>query len=83
MRKYTSFVEIERDLKYLRLKSRIEKEELKLGFSNAKQTISKTLSPVGLITNTLGAIVKSAVVYKAVDYLIGIKPVKKEEYEED
>ncbi|MAP55674.1 DUF6327 family protein [Altibacter sp.] len=83
MRRYTTFEEIDRDLKYLKLKSQIDKEELKLGFSETKDTVSETFSPFNLIANTVASIAKKAFVLKMVDLLIGIKPVKKKEYEED
>lgn len=81
MKRYTTFEEIDRDLKYLRLKSQIDLEEVKMGISNGKETISETFSPMNLIANTVGSIVKKAFVYKVVDKLIGIKAVKKKEYE--
>lgn len=76
MRKYTSFEEVERDLRYLKLKSQIDKEELELGITDIKES----LSPARFIANTLGSIIKKAFVFKVVDKLIGIKPVKKKEY---
>lgn len=83
MKRYTTFGEIDRDLKYLRLKSQIDLEEVKLGFNESKDTISETLSPINLIANTVGSILKKAFVFKMVDKLIGIKPVKKKDYEDD
>ena len=83
MKRYTTFNEIDRDLKYLRLKSQIDLEEVKLGLNESKETISETFSPINLIAETLGAIIKKAFVLKVVDKLIGIKTVKKKDYEED
>ncbi len=83
MKRYTTFEEIDRDLKYLRLKSQIDLEEVKLGLHNSKETISETFSPINLIVGTVGSILKKAFVLKMVDKLIGIKPVKKKEYEDD
>lgn len=83
MKRYTTFGEIDRDLKYLRLKSQIDLEEVKLGLNESKETISETLSPINLIANTVGSILKKAFVFKMVDKLIGIKPVKKKDYEDD
>jgi hypothetical protein len=83
MKRYTTFDEIDRDLKYLRLKSQIDLEEVKLGLNESKQTISETFSPINMIVGTVGAIIKKAFVLKVVDKLIGIKPVKKKDYEDD
>ena len=82
MKRYTTFEEIDRDLKYLRLKSQIDLEEVKLGINEGKETISETFSPINLVANTVGSILKKAFVLKMVDKLIGIKPVKKKEYED-
>ncbi|MCG2417500.1 DUF6327 family protein [Aequorivita sp. F47161] len=82
MKRYTTFEEIDRDLKYLRLKSQIDLEEVKLGLNQSKETMSETFSPINLIASTLGSIIKKAFVLKVVDKLIGIKPVKKKEYED-
>ncbi|OAB80245.1 DUF6327 family protein [Cochleicola gelatinilyticus] len=82
MKTYTSFDEINRDLKYLKLKSQIDQEELKLGLHHTKDSFKESLSPMNMIASTIGAVAKKAFVYKAVDWLVGMKPVKKEEYEE-
>lgn len=82
MKRYTTFEEIDRDLKYLRLKSQIDLEEMKLGLNKSRETISETFSPLNLVANTVGSILKKAFVLKMVDKLIGIKPVKKKEYED-
>ncbi len=83
MKHYSTFKEIDRDLKYLRLRSQIDLEEVKLGLSQSKESISETFSPLNLIANTVGSILKKAFVYKIVDKIVGIKPVKKEEYEDN
>lgn len=82
MKRYTTFKEIDKDLKYLRLKSQIDFEQMKLEIKQGKETISETFSPINLIASTVGSIVKKAFVLKVVDKIIGIKPVKKEEYED-
>ena len=79
-KRYTTFQEIDRDLKYLRLKSQIDWEEVKLGLNTSKETFQETFSPLNIIANTAGSILKRAFVLKMVDKLIGIKPVKKKEY---
>ncbi len=83
MKRYTTFEEIDRDLKYLRLKTQIDLEEVKLGFNRSKESISETFSPINLVVGTVSSIVKKAFVMKVVDKLIGIKPVKKKTYEDD
>lgn len=82
MKRYTTFDEIDRDLKYLRLKSQIALEEVKLGLNESKEAISETFSPINLIAETLGAIIKKTFVLKVVDKLLGIKTVKKKDYED-
>ncbi|MCT8339337.1 DUF6327 family protein [Flavobacteriaceae bacterium TK19130] len=78
MRVYTNFDEIDRDLRYLKLQSQINKEEVKLTLNETKET----LSPLGIVTNIIGAIAKKAFILKAVDKLIGMKKVKKEDIHE-
>lgn len=82
MKRYKNFDEIDRDLKFLRLKSKIDMEEVKLGFNEGKRNVVETLSPVNIIANTLGSIIKRTFVLKVVDKLIGIKPVKKANYDD-
>lgn len=77
MKHYTTFEEIDRDLKYLRLKSKIDKEEFKIGLKNSREVISETFSPLNLVAGTVGSIVKKAFVLKVVDSLIGITRKKK------
>lgn len=79
MKRYTSFEEIDTDLKYLRLKSQIDLEEVKMGFTNIKESFHDTFSPMNLIANTVGSILKKAFVLKVVDKLIGINPFKKKD----
>lgn len=82
MKLYTNFEEIDQDLKYLRLKSKIDVEEMKIGIHRGKMTLKDTFSPVTFIANTVGSIIKKTLVLKLVDKLIGIKTVKKQEYED-
>ena len=49
MKRYTTFEEIDRDLKYLKLKSEIDKEELKLGVNNTKESFKDSFSPLNMI----------------------------------
>ncbi len=83
MKRYTTFKEIDRDLKYLRLKSQIDLEEVKLGLHESKESFSESFSPINLIASTIGSILKKAFVFKIVDKLVGIKPVKKKNYEDE
>ncbi len=71
MRKYSSFDEINRDLKILKLQAQIDKEEIKLTIEEVKET----LSPVKVLGNAVGAIVQKALVLKAVGKVFGVKRV--------
>jgi hypothetical protein len=79
MRIYTNFDEIDRDLRFLKLQSQINKEEVKLTLSETKES----LSPIAMITNLIGAIAKKALILKAVDKILGMKKVKKEDMHDD
>lgn len=83
MKRYTTFEEINRDLRYLRLKSQIDLEEVKLDLKESKEILNETFSPINIIVGTVGSILKKAFVLKMVDKLIGIKPVKKKDYQDD
>ena len=67
MKRYTSFDEIDKDLKFLRLKSKIDKEELRLGIHNIKEEVSETFSPINLISSALGAFLKKAFVLRILE----------------
>ena len=71
MKRYTNFDDIDRDLKFLRLKSRIDMEEVKLSIRYGKETLSDTFSPINLIVGTIGSILQKAFVLKIVDKLVG------------
>ena len=71
MRIYSSFEEIDKDLKILKLQTEIDKEEIKLSVDQTKQS----LSPVSLIGSTIGSIMQKALVLKAVSKIIGVKKV--------
>lgn len=71
MKRYTTFEEIDRDLKYLKLKSKIDKEEIILGYRISKETISETLSPMNLIAGVVASIAKKAFFLRVVDKIIG------------
>lgn len=80
MKRYSNFEQIDQDLKYLRLKSRIDMEQVRLSINTSKETFKETFSPVNVIASALASIIKRAFILKVVDKLIGIKPVKKSDY---
>lgn len=57
---YTSFEEIDRDLKRLQLMSEISKEELKLSFNQTKDSIT----PSKIFGSVLGGVATSSLVLK-------------------
>ncbi|GEQ84881.1 hypothetical protein ULMS_03890 [Patiriisocius marinistellae] len=57
---YTSFKEIDLELKRLKLQSEISKEELKLNFHSTK----KSASPSNLIGGMFGGLVSSGFIFK-------------------
>ena len=71
MKQYTSFEEIDRDLKILKLQAQIDKEEIKLTIEEVKDA----LSPLRIVGNAVGAIMQKAIVLKAVAKMFGIKRV--------
>ena len=72
MKRYTTFEEIDRDLKYLRLKSKIDKEETKLSLQYAKGSLNEVFSALGVIVGALGSIAAVAFIFKMVGKLVGI-----------
>ncbi|QNJ97501.1 DUF6327 family protein [Constantimarinum furrinae] len=68
MKRYTSFEEIDRDLKWLHLQSQIDKEELKINFNETKES----LSPSNLVTGLIGGAATGAVVFKVLSPLLGL-----------
>ena len=77
MKRYTTFDEIDRDLKFLKLKSKIDLEEFKLGLQNSKSTLNETLSPMNIVAGTVGSIAKRAFVFKVAEKITGIRFGKK------
>lgn len=71
MKEYSSFDEIDRDLKILKLQNQIDKEEIRLSVENTKDS----LSPISLIGGMLGSIAQKAFVLKAVSKIFGVKKV--------
>ncbi|WP_034920344.1 DUF6327 family protein [Gillisia sp. CAL575] len=71
MKEYSSFEEIDRDLKILKLQNQIDKEEIRLSVQHTKES----LSPVSLVGGILGSIMQKAFVLKAVSKIFGVKKV--------
>ena len=71
MRTYSSFEEIDKDLKILKLQTEIDKEEIKLSLDQVRSS----LSPMALIGSMLGTVAQKAIVLKAVSKIVGIKKV--------
>jgi len=71
MKKYTSFEEIDRDLKILKLQNEIDKEEIKISVNRTKEE----LSPMTIIGGMVGSIFQKAIVLKAVSKIFGVKRV--------
>ncbi|MFZ0489434.1 MAG: DUF6327 family protein [Salegentibacter sp.] len=69
MKEYSSFEEIDRDLKILKLQTEIDKEEIKMALDQTKQS----LSPKSLIGSTVSAVVQKALLLKATTKLLGLK----------
>tara|TARA_R100000935_G_scaffold7861_3_gene16699 strand:- start:85 stop:312 length:228 start_codon:yes stop_codon:yes gene_type:complete len=71
MKEYSSFDEIDRDLKILKLQNQIDKEEIRLSVENTKDS----LSPLSLLGGIFGSILEKAFVLKAVSKIFGVKRV--------
>lgn len=67
MKVYKTFEEIDKELKILRLQSKIEKEQLKINIEEIKEDFS----PVSMMGNILGGLAKKAVLLKMVSGIIG------------
>ncbi|PKD21603.1 glutaminyl-tRNA synthetase [Salegentibacter salinarum] len=71
MKEYSSFKEIDRDLKILKLQTKIDQEEIKLNIERTKSA----LSPLSLMGSMAGSILQKAFILKAVTKLTGLKKV--------
>lgn len=67
MREYSSFEEIDRDLKILKLQNEIDKEETKFDFTRTKEA----LSPGYLFKTAAGVVKRKALELKAVVQGVG------------
>ncbi len=70
MKRYTSFDEIDRDLKYLRLKSQLDLEQIKMELHYTKTTFTETLAPMNLVRNAVGGVVKKAFLLKGLTKIV-------------
>ena len=71
MKEYSSFKEIDRDLKILKLQTKIDQEEIKLNIERTKGA----LSPVSIAGSMVGSILQKAFILKAVTKITGLKKV--------
>lgn len=76
MKRYKSFDEINRDLKYLRLKTKIDMEEIKLGITSTKDMLAETFSPKNLLIGTISTVAKKRFYTRAIDRYVKFKPVR-------
>ena len=72
MRVYSSFKEIARDLRLLKLQQQIDEEQLKLNLHH----VQDSLSPINVVASTIGSIAKKALVLKIVNKLVGLRGQK-------
>lgn len=69
MKIYSSFEEIDKDLKILKLQTEIDKEEIKLSLDQTKSN----LSPKSLLGSAVGSVVQKLLALKAVSKIMGVK----------
>lgn len=62
MKRYKNFDEIDRELKYLRLKSKISLEEMKLGLQSAQEDVKEAVSPANLLSGAVEALANTKTV---------------------
>lgn len=72
MKRYSNFKEIDKDLKFLRLKSKINLEEVRLGLYSAQEEVKEAISPMNLLSNALGTFAKSTLVGGILDRITGL-----------
>lgn len=71
MKEYSSFEEIDRDLRILKLQTEIDKEEIKLSVEQTKSSFS----PLSMLGSMAGSILEKAFILKAVTKLTGLKKI--------
>lgn len=79
MKRYTSFKDIDRDLKYLKLKSKINMEEMRMGLYAAQEDIKETVSPMNLLSSAFGSLLNTTLIGGILDQLVGVNLFKKGE----
>lgn len=77
MKRYTDFDEIDRDLKYLSLKSKIDFEEVKLGIKNSKGFMGETVDALKVAAGAAGTLIMGTILFKMVENILGIGDGKK------
>ncbi|TRZ46055.1 DUF6327 family protein [Robertkochia solimangrovi] len=65
MKIYTSFEDVDRDLKILKLKKEIQKEQLKLSINEAKENFSF----MGVVGKSAGFVIKRILTLKLINKL--------------
>lgn len=75
MKRYTSFEDVDRDLKFLKLKSKIDIEEVKFGFLSTKDMVKDAFAPANLIANAFSSVAKKTFMLRVVDRLVGRIPI--------
>ncbi len=70
---YSTFDEINKDLKILKLQREIDREQIKLDMNAFRSGVT----PIAAVASTVGAIAKKAFVVKLTNKIFGIKKVKK------
>ena len=73
IKSYSTFKEIDKDLKILKLQKQIDREQIKYDMNSFKSGVS----PIAMAASTVGAIAKKAFVVKLTNKIFGIKKVKK------
>jgi len=74
MKEYSSFEEIERDIKILKLQNEIDKEEVALSYHRTREA----LSPLSVFNSATEAAKRKALELKAMALAIGNQVFKKE-----
>ena len=68
-KRYTSYDQVDRDLKILKLQTDIDKEEVKLSVDQVKSNAS----PASLGSDLFGSVIQKALILKAISKIFGIK----------
>jgi len=71
MKRYRNFDEVDRDLQYLRLKSKIELEEIKFGLFSAQEEVKEAVAPANIIAGIVGTVAKRTIVLNVIKRLTG------------